>query len=513
MQAAKGSRLKETPHVEYMASAKPFVLPKLVTRVQAALPETQEIYLVGGAVRDVLLGRQPHDLDFAVAGNAVSLGRKLADSLSADFYVLDAERGAARLILTSDGERSTLDVLVLQGANIDGDLAARDVTINAMAIDLRQPQALLDPLGGASDLIAKRVRAASPDAFRDDPVRILRAVRMAATFEMNIEGDTRERMRAAVTSLPSISPERLRDELFRLLGAPQVRTSLRALDLLGALEQILPEIQLLKGLTQSSPHVFDAWEHTLQVVAKLSLVFDLLGARYSAEGAGDLQAGLVALRLGRYRRPISQQLGSFVVPERPRSVLLTFAALLHDSGKASTRSVGDDGRIHFYEHETSSAELADERAKALHLSNDEREILRVVIANHMRPMQLTLTGELPSRRAIYRFFRDTGAAGVDICLLSLADLLGKYGAELPEKELSKHLDTLRALLEAYFERPQESVKPPILLNGDDLMGELGIEPGPKVGEILDALGEAQAAGEVNDRAQALAFAQALLAQP
>jgi putative nucleotidyltransferase with HDIG domain len=347
-------------------------------------------------------------------------------------------------------------------------------------------------------------------AFRHDPVRILRAVRLAAAFGLQLESETRAALRAAVPGLASVSAERLRDEFFRLLEAPKPAAALRALDLLGALDPLFPELAPLKGLEQSPPHIYDVWNHSLHVVDKLDLVFAALDESYPAEGAVDLVSGLTVLRLGRYRGQVSSHLAAELVPGRPRRALLLLAALLHDCGKALTRSVDSDGRIRFFEHEARGAELVQTRAAALRLSSDECELLRAVVANHMRPFLLSQTGEEPSRRAIYRYFRDAGLAGVDVCLLSLADLLGKNGAELAEAELTRRLDTLRALLEGYYEMAEQVVSPPVLLDGDDLMRELGLKPGRKVGELLEALREAQAMGKVEDRAAALAFARGLM---
>jgi tRNA nucleotidyltransferase/poly(A) polymerase len=511
LQAAKAARFKEAPQVEYMASSQVPQLPAIVERLRVALPKDQEVYLVGGAVRDILLGLPPHDFDLAVAGKAIPLARKVANQLKADFYPLDPNRDVGRVLLRDEGDkRLTLDFITLQGADIDADLAARDLTMNAMAIDLRRPDALLDPLGGAADLLSKTVRACGPDSFAADPVRVLRAVRMAATFDMKIEKETRQRMRAAAKGLVKVSPERLRDEIFRLLLAHKPATSLRALDLLGAVAFVFPELVKLKGIAQSAPHAFNVWEHTLQVVDKLEFVFHALDEHYPVEGAADLVSGLIVLRLGRYRSQISRLLAEELVPERQRRALLLFAALFHDSGKALTRSIEEGGRIRFIDHETRSAEIMQTHAAALHLSTSEIDYLRAVVKHHGRPFLLTKEGGLPSRRAIYRFYRDAGAAGVDICLLSLADSLGKYGAQVPEQDLVQHLDTLRALLRAYYEEPQKSVFPPVLLNGDELMAELGLSPGPRVGELLEALREAQAVGDVTDRSQALAFAKAQL---
>lgn len=510
LRAAKASRSKEIPQVEFMPPTLIPQLPKLVEKLRAVSPKGQEIYLVGGVVRDILLGRALHDIDIAVVGKAIPLARRIANQINGDFYVLDPERDAGRVLLQDeDGRRLSLDFLPLQGVDIDSDLAARDLTINAMAIDLRQPFALLDPLGGAADLISKTLRACGPDSFAADPVRVLRAIRMAATFGMKIEKETRQRMRSTAKDLGQISPERLRDEFFRLLLAPKPATSLRALDLLGAIEPIFPELVKLKAIEQPAPHVFDVWAHTLQVIDKLEFVFHALDDQYPQEGAADLVAGLVVLRLGRYRRQVSKLLAEELVPERPRRALLLWAALFHDVGKPLTRSLEPGGRIRFIEHETRGSEIVEARAESLHLSSAEMDYLRTVVTHHGRPFLLTKEGKPPSRRAIYRFFRDTSAAGVDICLLSLADFLGKYGAEIPEEELIRHLDILRTLLEAYYEEPYKSVSPPALLNGDELMAELGLKPGPKVGEILEALREAQAAGDVSDRQQALAFAKSL----
>jgi tRNA nucleotidyltransferase/poly(A) polymerase len=509
LQAAKAARAKENPSVEYMASPQVYSLPPIVDRVRAALPAGQEVYLVGGAVRDLLLNRPLRDLDFALPGPVIPIARKLAQALKADFYPLDTERDAGRVLLMENGERLTLDFVAIQGADIDTDLAGRDLTVNAMAIDLRQPHALLDPLGGAQDLIEKRLRACTPSSFSDDPVRVLRAVRFAAGLGIQLDPDSRERMRAAAPGLKQVSAERIRDEFFHLLETHRLVTALRVLDKLGALDVVFPELQPLKGLPQPTPHLFDVWEHSLRVVEGLQKTLTALDENYPEEGASDLQSGLIVLRLGRYRSQIAEHFKAEAVPERSRRSLLLLAALLHDSGKALTGSVGDDGRIHFYEHETRGAKLLATRFSAMQLSNTEKDLLDTIVRNHMRPMQLTRTGKPPSRRAIYRFFRDTGAAGVDVCLLSLGDLMGKYGVELPEDELKKHLDTLRIMFEAYYERNVEIVSPPILLDGDDLMRELKITPGPKVGKILEALREAQAGGDVTTREQALAFARGM----
>jgi tRNA nucleotidyltransferase/poly(A) polymerase len=236
-------------------------------QIREALPPDTQAYLVGGAVRDMLLGRPTHDLDFVLPADAVKISRRVADALHAAFYPLDEERDTGRVVqIDPDGSRQVIDFSVLRGPDLESDLRARDFTVNAIALDLHAPQVLIDPLGGAADLHAKRLRACSPLSFEEDPLRVVRGVRLAAAFGFRILPETRRQMGQAVSSLERISPERLRDELFRMLGGPQPWTAIRALDLLGALPYILPELPALKGVDQSPPHVQDVWSHTLSVL-------------------------------------------------------------------------------------------------------------------------------------------------------------------------------------------------------------------------------------------------------
>src|SRR5574341_302470 len=269
--AAQKSRHKEKPEIIYMPPEMPFYFSPLIERLHAILPD-QEIYLVGGAVRDLLLNRVSHDFDFAVPKDAVSLARRAASALHADFYVLDESFDTARLIVsTSDGGRDLLDFAAFRGPDLEADLRGRDFTINAIAFDLRN-QTTLDPLNGASDLRAKIIRACSDSSLNDDPIRILRGVRLAAAFEFKIDSHTRRSMKQAAHLLPSVSPERQRDELFRILEGQRPDASLRALGLLNVFPHLLPELSVLKHVEQPAPHVYNVWEHTLSVIQHLERI-------------------------------------------------------------------------------------------------------------------------------------------------------------------------------------------------------------------------------------------------
>jgi hypothetical protein len=192
--------------------------------------------------------------------------------------------------------------------------------------------------------------------------------------------------------------------------------------------------------------------------------------------------------------------------------VLALGALLHDSGKPATRSIGADGRIHFYGHEAVSAELARARCEALRLSNEETARVVGIAMHHMRPMMLSgssvESGQV-SRRAVYRFWKATGDAGLDVCIVALADHLGMVGAHFDLQDWLAHVQVVGALLDGYLERREELVAPPPLITGRDLMHALHLKPGPLVGRLLAAISEAQAAGEVATAEQALTLAQSL----
>jgi tRNA nucleotidyltransferase/poly(A) polymerase len=507
LRAAQCSRHKESPEVIYVPAELNF--HPLVDRVRAALPG-QELYLVGGAVRDVFLGRLSPDLDFAVPSNGTVLARRVADALGADYMTLDGERDTGRVIVTEGASRLYLDFATYRlgnfpaaGQGLETDLRSRDFTINAMAFDLRL-NVLLDPLDGAADLRAKRIRQCSPGAF-------LRGVRLAASLGFQIEKATRQAMKEAAPLLGRASPERQRDELFKILDSPKVDASIRALELLGVLPHLLPELVALNGVEQSLPHIHDVWNHTLAVLGSLEEILAALAVEYDPGTTNDLYTGLLGLRIGRYREQFSTHFQTSLNATRSLRSLLFFTALYHDVSKPQTRTVEQGGRVRFFGHDQQGADLSAHRLAELRLSNDEIERVRTIIDNHMRFHFFTsrLEGEsrLPSRKSIYRFFRASGIAGVDLVLLGLADLRGTQGNNLKQETWTAALDVARLLLENYWEKPEETIAPPRLVDGHDLMKEFGIEPGPDLGKVLEAIREAQATGKVTSRVDALEYAR------
>jgi tRNA nucleotidyltransferase/poly(A) polymerase len=489
----------------------PFSFSPLLTSVHEALPSNQEIYLVGGAVRDAILGRASHDLDFAVSANGIKLARRVANKLKGAFYPLDNERDTGRVVLIhEDGTRTVMDFATYRGANIEADLRDRDFTINAIAYNLGT-ETIFDPLNGANDVRAKHIRACTPESIKNDPVRVLRAVRLAAGLGFQIDADTRHKLKQAAEGLRGVSPERLRDELFRILEGPQTGTAVRALEMLSVLPHILPELPALKGVEQPSPHVYDVWSHTLSVMNHLEGILAALATGYDPESTGDLFTGLLVLRLGRYREQFAKHFAEQLNTDRSIRGLLFFTALYHDVAKPACKTVGDDGRIRFYGHDEQGEEIVAARGNALHLSNDEIQRLRLIIRHHMRvhfhSNRMESEGKTPSRKAIYRFFRDAREAGVDLALLALADTRATRGHTLTQETWAATLDICRIFLENYWEKPSEIVSPPRLLDGNEVMTEFDLKPGPRVGEILEIIREAQATGKIGTREEALDYAR------
>jgi putative nucleotidyltransferase with HDIG domain len=479
----------------------------LITTVRQLCAERHiRAWLVGGAVRDVLLGRDVHDWDIAVERDAIPLARATADRLNADVYVLEADLDMARVLVAD----TMIDFARLRDANLDLDLAGRDFTINAMAIDLQQPDRIVDPFNGQADLEEGVIRAISETALTHDPVRMLRAVRQSASLSMAIDPQTAGWIASHAHLIVNSPGERVRDELNKTLQQGDVGDSLLLLDAFGLLAHVLPEVAALKGVTQSLPHHWDVYEHTLRVIDAL----ELLGTRWlgfdqSDEGAlmlpiiPDFVWDSIFLTLPQYSDPLRAHLA---VDER--WLLLKWTALLHDIGKPATRTVEDNGRTRFFGHDDLGARLADERLRALRFSKNESERVTGIIGGHMRPHWLA---EAPlTRRAMYRFFRDTKAYGVDILLLSMADHLATHGPEVDQATWVERLGMIAEMFETYFSQHEEVVAPPSLVNGNDIMQELGLSPGQQIGVILEAIREAQASGEVVTKEDALTMARRVL---
>ncbi len=484
---------------------------------QVAAERGVRVWPVGGCVRDLLLSWPVHDWDFAVDRDALGLARAVADALRGAFYPLDEERDTGRVIVRREGRRMELDFARLRGLDLEADLRDRDFTINAIAIG--PDGELIDPTGGLTDLQARLVRAVGPDAFDRDPVRMLRAVRIVAERGLRLEVHTAQWIIERAGQLLRVSSERIRDEFVRLLNARSVAYHLQLLDELGLMTSILPDVEALREQSQTPPHRTNVWWHTLMTVDAAENILRRVGAvggkpETLYADAPDWVWDEVQKTLAPFAPALVQHLRRPAAVRRYRRTLLILATLLHDVGKPLTvteeiKPGQSQPVLHFYAHESIGARRAAEWMHDLRFSRAEAESVATMVRAHLRPSQIADAPGGVTGRAAYRFFRATGDAGVEVILLALADHLAIWGPNLQPERWARRRAAASALLEYFFHRSQGAIVPPPLVNGRDLMRELGLPEGPEVGRLLEAIREAQAAGEVTTREEALVLAQRL----
>jgi putative nucleotidyltransferase with HDIG domain len=451
--------------------------------------------LVGGAVRDVLLRRPPRaagrDVDVTVGAGALQVARRVADATGGAYVVLDAERGAARVIVGGD----RLDVTDLRAPTLEADLAARDFTVNALAVPLPQLLArgrapVLDPTGGVQDLAARRLRPPHARVLTEDPLRALRGVRLEAALGLRLTPGAARAVAAVAPALAGVSAERIRDELVAILALPDSARAVRRADALGLLSIILPEIEPMRRTSQPPPHRFDVLEHSLRALAGADAVVASPGA-------------LVPLGEELAAHLLSPLAGGIV-----RGHVLKLAALLHDVSKPETRR-RIRGRTRFFDHDVRGAARARSIGERLRLPGAAVTLLERLVRYHLRPMHLESAGAV-TPRARWRFYRDLGPDVRDLLLLVLVDAAAVRGQS--PLRVWPRAGLLRDLLRGWAEQREVAAAAP-LLRGEDVMGRFHLEPGPAVGRFLAVAREAQDLGLVQTREEALAYLDAHRSAP
>jgi putative nucleotidyltransferase with HDIG domain len=446
-------------------------------------------WLVGGAVRDRLLGRPTDDYDIAVGGDARRLARAFAHTTGAHVFALSEAFGVWRVVARDQGWQ--VDLLPLAGRSIETDLAQRDFTINAIAEPL-SGGAYVDPFGGLEDLHSHTLRMVSTEAFASDPLRTLRLARLACELGFESDEETAAAAAASVEGLAQVAPERIFAELKRIMVADRAVAGLELMDALGATRVVLPELTRMRGVEQSPYHHLDVYEHTRSVLAE-TIELSRHPERWLGEHAGAV------------RRLLAEPLAN----DLTRGQALRFGALFHDVAKPQTRRVTPDGRITFIGHDAVGAEVATDVLTRLRASERLREHVAALTRNHLRLG--FLVHEMPiGRRAIYRYLRACEPVQVDVTLLSVADRLATRGRGSDEA-IARHLELARDLLGDALAWREDRPRPP--LRGDQLARAVGLRPGPELGQILQELEEASFAGEITSREQAIDRARAMVSDP
>jgi poly(A) polymerase len=453
-----------------------------VQAVAGAVGEEGEVWIVGGAVRDAALGEEVQDLDLAVAGDPEPVARAIAAELGDHAFELSAEFQTWRVVSHRSGWQ--IDVTALRGAGIEEDLAARDFTIGAVAVPLGEGESI-DPYSGLVDLDARVLRAVGERSFRDDPLRLLRAARLAAQLDLEIDPRTAELARAAAAHAAEPAGERQLAELRQLVGGPDPLRGVRLMGELGLTAVVLPELESLRGVEQGPNHHLDVYDHTIAVL------------EHTLEVERDLE------RFAGQRAPeVAQLLDEPLADEMTRRTALRFGALLHDIAKPATKAERD-GFVGFRGHDQVGAEVIAGICKRLRTSRRLSQHLQALALHHLRLGFLIPEMPLPPRR-VHAYLRVTEPVAVDVTLLTVADRLSARGSgpiAAPEM-VAAHLQLAREMIAAALDWRRQGPPQP-LLRGDEVAAELGIEPGPELGSALAELEAAQYAGEITDRKGAL----------
>ena len=464
-------------------------------------------WLVGGAVRDALLGRDVQDIDIAVAGDAQPVGHAVADHLGATAVPLP-EWNIVRVALPGGAENSRPFLIDISGhaGAIEDDLRSRDFTADAMGIPIgrwdseERFDAIIDPLNGRADLARRILRAGSDGVFDADPGRMLRAVRLAQQVGLRMEPDTARLIRRDAHLLHRVSPERVRDEFMTILAATGARPQLEVLDRLDLLCRVIPELEATKRCEQPrSHHYWDVWGHLLHCV------------EYAEEVTAGHRNNAI-YTMAPWTANEDAYFAEAIGDGHTRRTVLKLAALLHDVAKPQTRAADADGRIRFLGHSEQGAQIVQDRLAALRMSRRVTDLVSNMVLHHLRPSQLRHGSAMPSPRAIFRFYRDVGDAAVDTLYLAMADVLAARGPDLVPERWANYARMVAAVLEAGAEQPGNRNGNPPLINGHDLMDALNLPSGPRIGALLARLREAEAVGEISSREDAMALAARLVDQ-
>ena len=500
--------MNENPPISrHIVSPDPRRLPTITTKLVSLLSEWNvEGYLVGGAVRDALMGKDAEDIDITVHANAGRVGQMIADALGGYVAHLNDELQVARVALDAADWSGYIDVAAMRGS-IDCDLHKRDFSINAMAIPLQSiygcisAEELIDPCGGQRDLEDGVLRMVLPVALDEDPVRLMRGARLAAQSGLSVEPDTAVAIRARAFTICDAPPERVRDELMRLLQAGNACYGVRLLDDLDLLCAIIPELKDAKGVTQPREHYWDVFNHLVETVGWVDAMFDT-----------EIQNEFPLHDLPRFEG-MSEYFSGHMSDGFDRQTFLKLTALLHDVSKPSTKTVEESGRIRFFGHHTEGAEVSRGILNRLRFSRKAVAHVSEMVRQHLRPRQMAEKGMMPSRRALYRYYRNVGDVALDTLYLNTADYLAARGPMLEADDWLEHCLLVRHILDwgrafPYEESGDSSKTLPKLVSGYDIIDRFALEPGRKIGTLLEEVREAQASGEVKTREQALELVRA-----
>lgn len=445
-------------------------------RDDVVLANIHEGYLVGGAIRDLLLGKKTTDRDISIK-NAEIFAKKIAEDFSGTFIVLDEVNKIYRVVLAD--KVNFFDISELQGETIEEDLKRRDFTINAIAYDLKNDN-IVDVTGGVSDIEKKVLRHIDDKNFEEDPLRILRAFRFLATtgFEMTSELENAIRKYLPLAMKPA--KERIHYEIMKLFGGEYASPALLKMDEFGLLELIFPCIKDMKKVPPNTHHHLDLFHHVVETVRQIEIGY--------SNAPKEVREHLDKIDFGGF----------------PRINHLKIAGFLHDIGKFSTWTIEPTGRHRFIKHDDVGSKMAVPLLRDLKFSKKQIEYISTMIKYHIYPSNVIVSPDL-NEKVKMRYIRKMGDNVIDNIILACADRLSARGVDVTDEMVNANLSGLNTLLNFYLEK-RETLEPlPKLLDGNEIMSILNIQPSPILGKIVNALYEAQLNGDIVTTSQAKEF--------
>jgi poly(A) polymerase len=464
----------------------PFTFYPQLSLVREALKGSRRrVFLVGGAVRDFCLNRKGGcDLDFAVDAHAIELARRLARRIRGAFVLLDAEHGSGRVVKKIDGVVWTFDLTDWRGKTFQKDLSSRDFTVNALGMNIADDDARVHEFKGARrDLNKGIIRMVSPKAFKDDPLRLLRAFSLQATLGFKIESKTLAQIKKDAHLIGHVAAERIREEIFKVMASQRAAATISAMDKIGLLPNVIPQITVMYRVKQGGFHHLDVWPHSLAVLSNLEKIGEAMG---------------------REDNRIQTYLQEIIGGGHTRLALLKMAAILHDIGKPETRKK-EGARMTFHGHEHVGERITRQVCRHLKMSAKERYFLEDTVRMHLRPGYVA-NFIRPSEKTIFRYLRDTKKEAAGLAILALADQASTCGPLTTAARHKHHAKICRMLIERYFEVKEQKPKQR-LLTGHDLIKILKLKPSALFGKILASVEEAAALGKVSTKEEAIDLAR------
>ncbi|MEA1949344.1 MAG: HD domain-containing protein [Thermodesulfobacteriota bacterium] len=439
--------------------------------------QTKGAYIIGGSIRDLLLDRIPTDYDIAVKGNPKKFAEKMAKNISGRLFKMGKPGQMIIRVVSND---NIFDITSLNGSFIEDDLKKRDFTINAMAYDLSSRE-IIDCLGGLRDLADKKVRMVAADVFKKDPIRLIRAYRIGACLDFEIESQTASIIKANARLIQNSAGERIREEIFKMLGTSKSYHYLSQMADSGLLTAIFPDLDRLKGCFQNSHHIYDVFEHTMKAYHHLETILN--------DPAKLLPDTCIQIR---------QYL------DEEKTVLLKYAILLHDMGKPWAKTIDDRGKIHFYGHSRKSADLAQKISQKLRFSNREKRLVDFIIRNHSNPLFLftAMQKKTLTHKGVARFFIKCGDNTPALLLHTIADIMAKR--DKPNQTNKAFIWFVKEMIHNFFYSFKPKIKEPPLITGRDLIHEFGLMPSPEFKTILNLVQEEKLTNKIKSRSEALA---------